>query len=194
MVLLILLWTLYFIIHSLLASEFVKKGFAQRIGAFFRFYRLGYNFLSIIGFAGIWYFQSKMTPYLLFSPIELVFGVGISLIIIGISLGGIAFFQYRWKEFVGLDQINSSKSKLNSGLVISGFNKHVRHPLYFAGILILAGYFLISPTTQSLIFVSISLIYTVVGTLLEEKKLTHQFGDEYMAYQKRVKMLIPYVI
>jgi protein-S-isoprenylcysteine O-methyltransferase Ste14 len=32
----------------------------------------------------------------------------------------------------------------------------------------------------------------IVGTCLEEKKLIREFGEKYIAYQKRVSMLIPY--
>ena len=194
MVLLILFWSLYFVIHSLLASEFVKKWFSQRMGKHFRFYRLLYNLLSIGGFAVIWLFQKEMIQNRLFEASEAISITGKVLIGLGILLGVLAFFQYRWKEFVGIDQIRSSHKQSNTGLVISGFNNHVRHPLYFAGILILIGYLMITPTFQALIFVSITLIYLVVGTKLEEKKLVDQFGEEYKAYQKRVKMLIPYVI
>jgi protein-S-isoprenylcysteine O-methyltransferase Ste14 len=33
--------------------------------------------------------------------------------------------------------------------------------------------------------------YVVVGTLLEEKKLVAEFGEEYRSYQRRVSMLVP---
>jgi protein-S-isoprenylcysteine O-methyltransferase Ste14 len=32
----------------------------------------------------------------------------------------------------------------------------------------------------------------IVGTWLEEKKLIEEFGEKYLAYQKRVSMLLPY--
>jgi hypothetical protein len=32
----------------------------------------------------------------------------------------------------------------------------------------------------------------IVGTYLEEKKLIGELGEKYLAYQKRVSMLIPY--
>jgi protein-S-isoprenylcysteine O-methyltransferase Ste14 len=34
--------------------------------------------------------------------------------------------------------------------------------------------------------------YLIVGTYLEEKKLIGEFGEKYLAYQKRVSMLMPY--
>jgi protein-S-isoprenylcysteine O-methyltransferase Ste14 len=45
----------------------------------------------------------------------------------------------------------------------------------------------------SVIFVNVILTsYLIVGTLLEERKLIGEFGEEYLAYQKRVSMLIPF--
>jgi len=34
-------------------------------------------------------------------------------------------------------------------------------------------------------------VYIVVGTLLEEQKLVHEFGDAYRSYQRRVSMFVP---
>lgn len=34
-------------------------------------------------------------------------------------------------------------------------------------------------------------VYIVVGTLLEERKLVHEFGDAYRNYQSRVSMFLP---
>jgi protein-S-isoprenylcysteine O-methyltransferase Ste14 len=34
-------------------------------------------------------------------------------------------------------------------------------------------------------------LYIVVGTLLEERKLVHEFGDTYRSYQARVSMFVP---
>ncbi|MCB0855774.1 MAG: protein-S-isoprenylcysteine methyltransferase, partial [Bacteroidetes bacterium] len=62
-----------------------------------------------------------------------------------------------------------------------------------AGIFILVGNFLLHTSLQVLIFTLITLIYLIVGTILEEKKLVNEFGDAYRDYQKKVKMLIPYI-
>ena len=34
-------------------------------------------------------------------------------------------------------------------------------------------------------------LYIIVGTLLEERKLVHEFGDPYRSYQERVSMFVP---
>jgi len=35
-------------------------------------------------------------------------------------------------------------------------------------------------------------IYLVVGTVLEERKLLMEYGEDYRQYQKKVSMLIPF--
>jgi len=34
-------------------------------------------------------------------------------------------------------------------------------------------------------------VYILVGTLLEERKLVHEFGETYARYQERVSMFVP---
>ena len=42
-----------------------------------------------------------------------------------------------------------------------------------------------------LLFAAVATIYTLLGTLLEERDLVRLFGDKYRSYQRRVRMLIP---
>ena len=71
--------------------------------------------------------------------------------------------------------------------------KYVRHPLYLATILLILGLFLLVPTQKMLLVLLISYSYILIGFRLEERKLVAVFGDEYQAYQKKVKALIPYL-
>ena len=49
------------------------------------------------------------------------------------------------------------------------------------------------PTQKMLLVLLISYSYILIGFRLEERKLVAVFGDEYQAYQKKVKALIPYL-
>ena len=71
--------------------------------------------------------------------------------------------------------------------------QYVRHPLYFATIILILGLFLLVPTQKMLLILLISYSYILIGFRLEERKLVAVFGDEYQAYQKKVKALIPYL-
>ncbi len=74
--------------------------------------------------------------------------------------------------------------------VVRGPYRWVRHPLYFC-VLIL---FWANPevTADRLLFNLLWTGWIYVGTLLEERDLTREFGDLYRRYQKLVPMLIPW--
>jgi protein-S-isoprenylcysteine O-methyltransferase Ste14 len=77
-------------------------------------------------------------------------------------------------------------------LVVSGLNRYVRHPLYFATLLLLLGYFLRQPDRSHAITAALGLAYLLIGTRLEERKLVATFGQAYRDYQQKVPMLIPF--
>lgn len=115
------------------------------------------------------------------------------IIALGIALAAISFKNYNIKEFIGLaseDITHPLKVKLK----VTGLNQWVRHPLYFATIILLAGWFLLSPSASNAIFILVTLVYLPFGIYWEEKKLIRIFGEEYILYKKRVKCLIPYLI
>lgn len=66
----------------------------------------------------------------------------------------------------------------------------VRHPLYFFVLLLIWA----NPdlTLDRLIFNILWTVWIIIGTVLEEKDLSSDFGDDYRQYQGRVPMLIPW--
>jgi protein-S-isoprenylcysteine O-methyltransferase Ste14 len=94
---------------------------------------------------------------------------------------------------LGIKQIKegtSDKLITDTGeLDTSGVLRVTRHPWYLATILFIwARQLDVSAILVNIILTS----YLIVGTCLEEKKLIGEFGEQYLAYQKRVSMLIPY--
>jgi len=94
--------------------------------------------------------------------------------------------------FIGLSQLEDEKTcslltddcTLDTGGVLSV----VRHPWYSDGIL--TGW--VRPLDTAAIVTNLILCgYFVVGSLLEERKLIVQFGQQSRDYQKRVLMLLP---
>ncbi len=74
------------------------------------------------------------------------------------------------------------------GIDSSGVLGLVRHPWYTAVVLLLwAG----DLDMAALVGSGVLTVYIVVGTLLEERKLVHEFGDAYRSYQGRVSMFVP---
>jgi hypothetical protein len=77
-------------------------------------------------------------------------------------------------------------------LTIRGAYRWVRHPLYF--------FFLIMVwscpelTADRLLFNIIWSLWIVAATMLEERDLVYDFGDQYRTYQMQVPMILPYRI
>ena len=187
------LWIAYYALHSFLASSPVKNRIGRWIGNYFRYYRLSYNLLSVVLFFGIYVYQQQMSSTLYFHSSGFMTTMGWGIVVIGVVIGAIAFMNYSGAEFIGFVQIKS-KEDFQDTLRISSLNKIVRHPVYFASLLIFIGWFLKSPTDTNLAFVLPSVIYLFVGGWFEEKRLVNEFGLEYLAYKKSVKMIIPYVL
>lgn len=66
----------------------------------------------------------------------------------------------------------------------------VRHPLYFFVLLLI--WACPDLTLDRLIFNFLWTVWIIIGTVLEEKDLLSDFGDDYRQYQGRVPMLIPW--
>lgn len=78
-------------------------------------------------------------------------------------------------------------------LVVEGMFNHARNPLYTGNILILLGGILVLNMFWYYVIVlpAFYIIYISI-TLAEEKFLKGKFGDEYMAYMKKVNRFLPH--
>ncbi len=116
-------------------------------------------------------------------------------ILLGITV--LLFFfggrRYDALQMLGIKQIRertSNKVITDTGeLDTSGILGITRHPWYLAAMLFIWA----RQLDISAILVNVILtFYLIVGSYLEEKKLIREFGEKYIAYQKRVSMLMPY--
>jgi len=95
-------------------------------------------------------------------------------------------------QFLGIHQIR--KDQARSAMTGSGdFDETgvlgiIRHPWYVAVFILLWT----GDLNRAAIMVNLVLsACLIVGTLLEERKLVTEFGEEYRRYQERVSMFIP---
>ncbi|MEM7659808.1 MAG: isoprenylcysteine carboxylmethyltransferase family protein [Bacteroidota bacterium] len=184
------LWVVYYGLHSFLASQPVKDWFHLRLGKHFLWYRLGYNGMAILSFAAVWLFQRQLNAQVLWESPNWMMGLAGSLFLAGAWVAFLGLRQYDLGAFMGIRPILAPSSH---ELAQDGVHQWVRHPLYSGATLILLAYLSYSPSLPHLIFVGVSLGYLVVGIHWEEQKLIAEFGDEYRAYRRRVKALIPFV-
>ena len=77
-------------------------------------------------------------------------------------------------------------------LVVKGPHRHVRHPLYFAVVALLLGWWLVLDYTF-LLFMALLLLlwFNFVVIRFEEQELRVLFGEQYEAYAKAVPRIIP---
>ena len=181
----------YFALHSVLASHSVKNILIDKWIAE-KYYRLAFNAIAIISLLPILYAFAKIdSPYLYES--SMISTIGIVTTAIGVLLLLYALSQYNLSEFSGMQQLRAETAPYPEALKTTGINAIVRHPLYFAGLIIIWGGFTYSPSVKILIASIIATLYLYFGTRLEEQKLVLEFGEEYKSYQNKVGMLIPFL-
>ena len=173
----------YAIIHSVLASTVVKNTIERLLSN----YRLFYNVIAVITFVGPLYFYLNLKPYLIidFSVLKIP---GLLISIYGVWVMTQSFKNYSLSHFLGFEKNNSI---IAPNLVIVGWNKKVRHPLYFGSLLAIWGWFLVSPTDKYLLLSVVFTLYFIIGVRFEEKRLVKEFGDAYKEYQQNVPLFIP---
>jgi len=193
-VLLIISWSFYFFVHSFLASLQVKAWASRTLGKYFKWYRILYNVIAITGLGLlVWLFPQTSEEPLFDVPFKLIWA-GLLLGVGGI-LAIVSLRNYNLAEFSGTQQLREvSETPDNQKLQTGGMNRYVRHPLYFALILLLMGYVLYSRTLSAFLISGITFVYLWIGAYLEERKLIWEYGQAYRDYRRKVKMLIPFVL
>jgi methanethiol S-methyltransferase len=191
--LLIVLWSLWCTLHSVLVSTTVTAYLGRRMGPYFPYYRLLYNltsFLTVVPVA-LYSLSLKSEPFFAWHG---PWRIGQGLLLAG---AGILFVSgsrhYSPGQFLGINQIREGASctLLGDGCAItsSGVLGVLRHPWYAGAILLIWA----RPwNAASLLTNFVLTAYLVIGACLEERKLLRAFGEPYKAYQRKVSMFIPW--
>jgi protein-S-isoprenylcysteine O-methyltransferase Ste14 len=189
--LLALAWTAYCTLHSAMISETATGFLKRRLGDVFRFYRLFFNATAMLTLIPVLWYSHSLRQEVIFRwegvwlvPQYLLLACGILLAVAGGR-------HYSLGQFVGISQLRGTSSgglATGGGIDSSGVLGLVRHPWYTAVVLLLWARDL---DLATLVSNGVLTVYIVVGTLLEERKLVHEFGDAYRSYQGRVSMFIP---
>lgn len=184
------------LVHSLLAGRGVKPQLARLFGerVVEGWYRLAYNVfaaLTLIPAVVAYVLLPDRVLYQVETPwsalLRAVQFIGL------VGLAGALFVTDVW-SFLGLrqaaaylrgDPLPLPAQPLQQG----GMYRFVRHPLYFFSLLLIWA----TPTlTLNTLLVNTALtLYILIGSIVEERRLLRQFGDEYRAYQRRVSWLVP---
>lgn len=189
--LLALAWAAYGALHSAMISETATGYLKRTLSDGFRFYRLFFNTVALVTLVPVLWFQHSLreAPFFRWEGVWLV--PHYLLLAGGLALAVAGGRHYSLGQFIGFSQLRgASAGGLAEGgaLDSSGVLGLVRHPWYTAVVLLIWSGDL---DLAALVGNTVLTAYIVVGTLLEERKLVHEFGDVYRDYQARVSMFLP---
>jgi protein-S-isoprenylcysteine O-methyltransferase Ste14 len=192
----VFLFSLFAVSHTILASNKIKRRFSERLGPGIAFYRLFYNFTSLITLALFIFIAPK--PDIVVYDLQYPFDI-VTFVLQVLSLIGLIWTVGRLdlKEFLGIAQVErylNGTYKIDDlderqTLITSGAFKFSRHPVYLFTILYLA----LRPEMSLfyLEFVICTAVYFYIGSIFEESKLVERFGEEYVSYRKKVPRIFP---
>jgi protein-S-isoprenylcysteine O-methyltransferase Ste14 len=190
--LLIIVWIAWCTLHSALVSLSLTEPLRERFPYASRYHRIVYNVMAVATLAPVLLYTFSLRGTPIFS-----WQGQWRFVQIALTVSAMVFFvagarHYDLFQFLGLRQLKDEKACSvltdDCSLDTSGVLSLVRHPWYTGGILILWAR---SLDTSAILTNLVLTGYFVVGTCLEERKLTAQFGQEYADYQQRVSMFLP---
>jgi protein-S-isoprenylcysteine O-methyltransferase Ste14 len=180
---------LFFLQHSIM----VRRSFQRRLGAVVPDHYHGAIYSIASGIA--------LIAFLLFwQPTGLVMAAAggplrwlLRGLFIAATLGGLWGFRALGSfDGFGIRPIKlelQGKTRRETALTIRGPYRWVRHPMYLVVLIQLWSYPDI--TADRLLLNASFTVWTVIGSVLEERDLVAAFGDPYREYQREVPMLLP---
>jgi len=188
--LLVLTWSIYFGIHSLLASLSLKRWVARNHPGWMPGYRLFFNASAIL---------------LLFPPLGLTYvergpwfwewtGIGWWIANGLAAAAALAIvWSLRWydgSEFLGLAQWRGDvrAAEDQESFHLSPMHRYVRHPWYSLGLVLVWTRDMDPAFLTTAVMIT---LYFLLGSRLEERKLVVYHGQLYRVYRRQVPSLVP---
>lgn len=187
-ILLILLWLLFSLLHSLLAFKKFKIRIQAVMKNNYKYYRLLYSAFATINLIIIIIYHFSINSIILWQVTMFEKILAVIIMIASVSIM-ILFAVKFFLELSGAGVFFVSKRTQN--LIQTGLFKYVRHPLYAATLIFIWSVFLWQPYFNNLLSCICITVYTIVGISFEERKLLNDFGDTYVQYKLKTPMLLP---
>lgn len=186
-------------LHSLFMTLRVKRLFLRLLGRRFAYYRLSFNLASAVSLVVALLAMPRLDTvvYRVHWPFSLGFYfLGL------ISLLGLywAYRQFDGPEFLGIRQVRQYRAGTYVPMIeddpaaapdleVSGLYRFCRHPMYFFGLLLLASRPVM--TVRGVVLLLGAWAYFHFGSMHEERRLAHTYGEAYEAYRKKVSRIFP---
>ncbi len=190
--LLLIAWAVYFIVHSVSASESFKIACKRRFPRLWPRYRLIYNVFATVSLVfplGALWFISNTELVVPRPPL-----VGLALNVLCFCAMAAFFWSTRGYDmgaFTGFRPLKSSAQTVSDDgapLNVSGFNRYVRHPWYTFLLIIVWS----RPLDVGWLISALAITaYVGIGIRFEERKLVSVYGGRYLKYQREVNALVP---
>ena len=110
-----------------------------------------------------------------------------------VTVAGAAFAIWA-RLLLGANWSATVTVKQNHELKRTGPYAIVRHPIYSGFLLAMLGTAIAYGEIRGLIALLIALIAWRVKSLIEERFMMDQFGEQYVQYKREVRALIPFVL
>jgi protein-S-isoprenylcysteine O-methyltransferase Ste14 len=193
MIVLLLAWLIWCILHSLLITRKVNELVRAQSSLIQGSYRLLYSLFSFLSLVPLLWYQHSLPQELLFSwsgwlhiPRAILAFYALLLCYGGYQVYDIKYLLgiSQWKNYQQKQEVSSLPFRSDGALA------YVRHPWYSGALPLL---WIVGPVTDINLPIRIILsLYLILGTLLEERKLVEELGEPYIRYQQQVPMLIPW--
>jgi protein-S-isoprenylcysteine O-methyltransferase Ste14 len=173
--------------HSGLSALRVKNYMIDRWGkpGYANVYKTTSVITFVIAVLSMWFWDWL---YFVFNP-ELVnialFSLGVLSVLCSVTLSRAA------SQVISVSTVADMRTDRMPELVTDGIYSRIRHPLYLATILGLTGLALLYPFPRIVVFSVGMIIYTLLGSFLEERKLVLHYGDSYIEYRKQAGFIVP---
>lgn len=107
----------------------------------------------------------------------------------GVAICGFAMDLYCFIGFIQRKTtVNPLKPENASAIIVSGFYRFSRNPMYLGMVLVLVGWVLVLQNPASLVATALFMAFiTRFQIIPEERALTARFGEAYLAYTRRVR-------
>ena len=163
-------WIGYFALHSALASLAVKRRVAATWPALMPYYRLTFNILaSLLVLPILWLTYRDPGPLLWRwqgAAVWLTNGLAMA----ALFCFWLSLRNYDMQEFLGLRQLRLHVRKVEDQerFHLSPFHRHVRHPWYFFGLVLVWTRDLYATTLLSSVFITLYFVIVLMASRLQK--------------------------